>query len=615
MNLKPKADVCFEVSFESGNKVGGIYTVLVSKSKQMKKYYGENYYTIGFFNPQTYFKEFEELEIPKDFEKVFKSLEKEGIICHWGRWITAEDVNLILIDSRKFMKKLVKGIRNVDRIKKWLWENFKVDSLRMGHDYDEPVAWSVATGMLIEKLVKEIKKLKNKKIVVHFHEWLSGAGLLYLLKQKVPVGLIFTTHATRIGRAKSSSGEDLIKEVEEGIKKGKRMKDEEAYKFQLEGPHLIEKACANNAHVFTTVSEIVALEAKYVLGKWPDVITTNGLDFSRFPSIRTLTILHEKFRSRINKFLEAYFTPYYTVDTKNNIIFFISGRYEFYNKGIDIFIEALSKLNRELKEKNAKKNVFAFILIPTDVKGPRDELLESLVRYEKIHDLVEQELINIKDGVVDSILKGEKVKPERMISSDFITKAKVLSSFFKRFRSEEAPLSAFELINSDDRIMKCLRKHKLMNKKDDVVKVVFYPTYLSVTDGLLGMEYHEFVIGATMGVFPSRYEPWGYTPFETSALRALALTTDVSGFGCHLLKTVKEKEKLRNRVIKMKGVKRDEVIKNIVNAMKWAILLGKDRRPIEKIVTRELAEIFDWEEQIRYYIEAHNLAMGKLKKG
>ena len=214
MDLKPKADVCFEVSFESGNKVGGIYTVLVSKSKQMKKYYGKNYYTIGFFNPQTYFKEFEELEIPKDFRKVFKSLEKEGIICHWGRWITAEDVNLILIDSRRFLEKIVKGTRNIDLIKKWLWENFKVDSLRMGHDYDEPVAWSVAAGMLIEKLVNEIKEFKNKKIVAHFHEWLSGAGLLYLLKQKIPIALVFTTHATRIGRAKSGSGEDLIKEVE-----------------------------------------------------------------------------------------------------------------------------------------------------------------------------------------------------------------------------------------------------------------------------------------------------------------------------------------------------------------------------------------------------------------
>lgn len=613
MKVMPQADICIEVSFEAGNKVGGIYTVLVSKSRFMKEIYGGNYYTIGFYNKNA-LSDFEPQTPPIVMKKVFDDLKKEGIICHYGKWISADEVNLILIDSSEFMNKIVEGVRNVDMIKKRLWEKYKIDSIRAGFDYDEPLAWSTAAGILIEKLIKNTT-LFNGKIICQFHEWLTGGAILYLLDKKAPVGIVFTTHATRIGRAKSSAGEDLMKEVDEGLKFKKTLKDEEAYRFNLEAQHLIEKNCAQNSDVFTTVSDIVAQEAEYILGKKPDEITINGLDLTKYPSLRTMIVLHEKYRQKINTFLKAYFSPYYNINNmQNNIIFFISGRYEFYNKGIDVFIEGLTLLNEKMKKQNSEKTVYAFILIPSGIKRPRPDVLESLIRYEEIKDLVADSLDSIKDDVTEQIIDGEKINIDNILDENFKIKAKILSNFFKKNKGSNPPLCAFELSYDNDIIINHLKNNGLLNKEEDKVKVIFYPTYISVTDGLLSMNYDEFVIGSSMGFFPSKYEPWGYTPFETAALRTLSLTTDVSGFGVELMKQCKDKECIEKRVLMIKSRSKDDIVKDLTKIMEWCVNLDKEVRPLEKVKTRQLVEKFDWKNQIGNYISAHNLALERMKK-
>ncbi|MEM5807161.1 MAG: hypothetical protein QW474_02125 [Candidatus Aenigmatarchaeota archaeon] len=605
-----KPDVCLEVSFEAGNKVGGIYTVLVSKARHMKDIYGDNYYAIGFYNKNN-LKDFDEVETPKEFKKIFTELEKEGIKCFFGKWISAYDANLILLDTKEFREKIVQGMRNVDFIKKEFWDKFKVDSLRTGFDYDEPLAWSYAVGMLIEKIFEN--KIFSGNIVCQFHEWLSGGAILYLVDKKIPVAKVFTTHATRIGRAKSSAGENLMEEVETGLKINKIMSDDEAYRFNLEAQHKIEKLCAHMSEVFTTVSEIVAEEAAYILGKKPDVITINGLDLSKYPSTRTMMVLHEKYREKINEFLSAYFSPYYSIENmKNNIVFFISGRYEFFNKGVDLFIEGLAKLNENLKKKKSNKTVFAFILIPSGIKGPRQDLLEALLKYEEIKDLVDDSLNSIKDEVVEEIVNGREVKIDNIIDENFKIKSKILSRLF-RSKSDVAPLCAFELSYDNDMILSALQKHGLNNKKDDRVKVIFYPTYISVTDGLLSMDYEEFVLGSSMGFFPSKYEPWGYTPFETAALRTLMLTTDVAGFGVELMKECKDDKCIENRVLRVKGRSREEIIKDMARIMEWCVDLDKEVRVMEKVKTRQLVERFDWSIQISNYLRAHELALERIK--
>ena len=624
MSIDPP-DVCFEVSFECGNKVGGIYTVIISKVREMKKRYGKNYYTIGFYNPETYFRDFTEEKPPDKIKKIFKELEKIGIKCYWGRWILGQDVRLILIDPKEFIEKKSQmkfgnekvTDKNINLIKRRLWEDYKINSLYGEFDYDEPVAWSTAAGILIEKLIKETKLFKHKKIVAHFHEWLSGAGLLHLLKKKIPIGLVFLIHATRIGRAKSYAGENLIKEVTEGVKKKKSFDDKDAQKYKLEAQHMIEKVCAKNADVFTAVSNIVSEEAKYILDKEADIVTPNSLNFDEFFTTETLTILHRRHRKRINEFLEAYFSPYYPIKMQDNIVFFISGRYEFWNKGVDLFIEALGNLNQILKKKKARRNVFAFILIPSNIKGPKQELLESILRYQNVKILVSEQFYEMKDTIINQILDGKNVNFKNAVGKRFVTRASALSRYSSRFRGRDAPLCAFELNyeEKDDEIIKCLKENKLLNKVDDKVRIIFYPAYLSTTDGLLGMEYQDFVVATSMGIFPSRYEPWGYTPFETAALRVLSATSDLAGFGSFIMDYSKKlKKESAIKVLCIMNRDKKDIVKDLTHILLDCYDLEKEERLRQKLETRFLVEKLDWKNQIKHYFQAHNLAMKRMKE-
>ena len=268
-------DYVFEISFEIGNKVGGIHTVLTTKSKQMKEIFGNNYFGIGFFNPRTFYLEIEEVEMPDFLKRISEELKMEGIKIRFGKWILANNIQAIIIDAKEFEKKEDEYVckdgsilrdKKANLIKRWLWDFFRIDSLRAGYDFTEPVVWSYATGLLLEKLIT-MPKFKNKNIVAHFHEWLSGTGLLYLKWKKLPVVKIFTTHATRIGRAKSERGENVLKEVEKGNKSSKTFDENLSYNYGIEAQHKLEKECVKNCDVFTTVSEIVSKEAKYFLGK------------------------------------------------------------------------------------------------------------------------------------------------------------------------------------------------------------------------------------------------------------------------------------------------------------------------------------------------------------
>ncbi|MEM5793437.1 MAG: glycogen/starch synthase, partial [Candidatus Aenigmatarchaeota archaeon] len=553
----------------------------------------------------TYLDNFEEEKPSKEIEKIFSELEKEGIKCYYGRWFQANDAKLILLETNKFRE------IKVNEIKKQLWEDYKIDSLNTGFDYDEPLAWSYAAGMLIERMI-EIDEFKKKNIVAHFHEWLSGAGLLYLKKRNLPIGLVFTTHATRIGRAKSGSGENLIEEVTKGLREGKFFDDKESYKYGLQAQHMVELNSTKEADIFTTVSDVVREEAKYILKRNAEVVVPNALDLSGSYSTRSLTIMHEKYRKKINKFLEAYFLPYYPVRMKDNIVIFISGRYEFLNKGIDLFIHSLKKLNERLKKRESEKTVFAFILIPSGIKGPKTVVLENMIQYQKMVDLVRERLNEIEDNVVSEMLHNKKIDIEKIMGKEFFTKMKILSNSFIKLLGKNPPLCAYELDydEKDDMILNELKKCGLENRQDDKVKVIFYPTYLSSSDGLLGMEYDDFVVGSSVGVFPSRYEPWGYTPFETAVLRTLSVTTDVSGFGAFMMKNVPTQNPIK--VLHTIGRSTEDIVEELADALEFFVFVEREERTRLKIRTREVVDILDWKIQAENYFKAHRMAVKRM---
>lgn len=614
----------FEVSFEVANKVGGIYAVLSSKAAQMVGKYGENYYTIGYYDDAAAKIEFEESPAGAFFP-VFDALLKEGVMCRFGKWMVPGYPNCILVDASGLKPK-------INEIKKTLWEDYKIDSLRSDSWFDDPLVWGWGCGMLLEKLHSTLKLKIIQKPIAQFHEWLAGIAMLYLKKSPTRFASVFTTHATMLGRTIAGSGDDLHKEIREGLAAKKTVDPKKAYAYNMEAKHLTEAACAKNCDVMSVVSETLSGEAEYILGRRPDIVLPNGLDMARFASMETLSYLHKRYKDKIIEFLHGYFEPYYYINTEDPRIIFTSGRYEFKNKGYDVLIEALAKLNKRLKEEGSKKDIFAFFFVPSDVAGENLEALKNISMFHTIEEYLDELLPSIKEKILHSVASGSferSIKECSVLESGEASDLKKMSIAFRSKEGQSPPLCAFQLKykEEEDAIISGLRGAGLLNREEDRVKVIFYPTYISKADRLLALDYFTLMIGCSIGVFPSYYESWGYTPLETAASGTISITTDAAGYG-QFIKSKENKNHLacarsfsmRSEAIEKEGgifvLRRlnrgasecadelSQLLYNLSGMTKDEIIFQKNR-------AKELSVLADWKDLAKNYFRAHEMAKQK----
>ncbi len=578
-----KPDLLIEVSWEVCNKVGGIHTVLTSKLPLTLEHYS-NYLAIGPYvqnNPV-----FLERPVPEKYEGICDILTKEGIKIHFGKWLVNGEPDVILVD---FSGYYYKG----DEIKGQLWEDHGVDSLRGGYDYTEPLVFSYAVGRVVA-LIQEM--MTGQNVVLHCHEWMSGGALLYCKKNNVDVGTVFTTHATILGRTLASNDVDLYT-VLPNINS-----DDEAKKYGIEGKHGVEKACAHACDVFTTVSDVTNKEAEHVLGKKADVLLYNGIDMNLFPSAEEGAIVHDRFARKIHTFLSYYFLPHYPLDIHNSLLFFIAGRYEFRDKGIDVYIRALEILNAQLKKEKGK-SVVAFFFIPGGVSGIDPLLLQKREHFHDIRDGVDDEMVDVKEKLLQSLLIGKKIAASSLLSKDFM---QLLTFRLQRFKEQgNPPFCTHHMQDMHDIILQRLVESSLENSASDRVKVIFYPIYLGGADGLLDLSYYEAIQGCDLGVFPSYYEPWGYTPMETAAFGIPSVTSTLSGFGQHIGK----------QAGKIPGVyvldrnKDDHSAEALAEYMYGVAKQTKSERSKNKQRAKELANTCDWSILIKNYLKAHEKSL------
>ncbi|MEM0111250.1 MAG: glycogen/starch synthase [Candidatus Parvarchaeota archaeon] len=581
-----------EVSFEAGNKVGGIWTVITSKSATIRSLFGEDYLAIGFYNPAQAAIELVETDPPDFIQDAINETGIDKSMFHFGHWIQANNLNILLIDSKEFEN------REVNNVKKEFWEKFKIDSLNSPADYSEPLAWSYLAGMFVAALSRHVKK----RLVCQAHEWLSAGAVLYLKSKGVSVPTVFTIHATVIGRAISYSGGDTIN----FISSNSRIPDDMPYKYGVAAKHFTEKAGAFNATVFTAVSDTVADEAEVILGKKPDVITINGIDIKNLPTIDEINSIKKTALQKLNTFLNAYFLPYYDVDFSNVPIFFTSGRYEFYDKGFDLFIDALGTLDKLLPE---GKNVIAIITVPAGTIAPKNEVVANYLTYLSIESQISRDVKNFED--VALALPANKFSNIDKIYSKILMDAKIMIKELRRPRPTNPPLCPFILSypENTDAIINELNKVGLQNSQSNKVKVIFYPKYLVVGDELLNLTYNELLSTVTAGFFLSKYEPFGYTPLECASYLSISFTTSNSGFGRYI-----EKLKLTERGIfaeDVEGSGKEEVVKKIALDMLQLTNLDQDDLFNLKTLARKTAEIFDWDNLISNYLKAYDLALNK----
>ncbi|HRS53859.1 MAG TPA: glycogen/starch synthase, partial [Bacteroidales bacterium] len=409
-----KPDYLFEISWEVCNKVGGIYTVISTKVPTVTAEYNANYILIG---PDLLTENNEHPEFIEDkglFHIWREKALSENIKIRIGRWnITGNPVVFLVDFTQYFAEK--------NNILATFWEKFGLDSLHGQWDYIEPALFGYAAAIAIESFYNFYASGQDK-IIAHFHEWMTGTGILYL-KWKVPqIGCAFTTHATVLGRSIAGNQLPLYNNL------NNYQPDQSAKDFKVESKFSLERLSAKESDSFSTVSEITAYECAYFLGRKPDVITPNGFDDAFVPPTSLFTTKREIARNKILNVAETLSGS--KLDDKNTLIVATSGRYEFRNKGIDLFIEALGDLN---KKNELPGNVLALILVPAGHTGPRKELTEKN-----------------NNGIVNSSTNN------------------ILTHYL---HDEE-----------HDPVLELFRKNNLMNKAADKVKVIFVPCYLNGHD-------------------------------------------------------------------------------------------------------------------------------------
>ncbi len=595
--MEKNSDYLFEASWEVCNKVGGIYTVVSSKVLPTKQIYGENYFLIGPYIPDKIRGVFEQQLCPENLTNVLERMKKKGITCLYGKWLIPGTPHTILIDFHSYMGEK-------DRIKTEMWDSFKIDSLGSDyHDYDIPVVWAYTVGMLLEEIKAE---LPDKKMVAQFHEWLAGTGLLYLKRKQIKIGTVFTTHATMLGRTLAAQDVNIYSLLDQ-IKP-----EEEARKNGIISKFHMERECAKNSDAFTTVSEITGLEAEKLLSKKPDVLLPNGLDMNKFQSTDEMMVKHKIYNSRINDFLGFYFFPYYQFDLTNTLIFFTAARYEYHTKGLDVLTKALGILNQKLKADKSDRTIVMFFWIPGNVRAIKQEIVQNKALYLDLKETVADNVEDIKNVITQLVLMGKEINQNSLFDEDVRLS---LEEKKQRLRGTgNVPLCTHDLFNEqNDQILNGFRQAGLLNDKKDKVKVIFYPIYLSGADGLLDTSYYESMTGSHMGIFPSYYEPWGYTPFEAAALACPSITTDLAGFGKFIApKTLDHNQGIY--IINRLNRSEDDVVKDLVNDMYNYCNLDKESLSDNRMNAKDLSLLADWKILIDNYVTAHNLALANMEK-
>ena len=544
--LKP--DYIFESSWEVCNKVGGIYTVLSTRAKTLQEVMKDCIIFIGpdvwKENACPYFKEDKSLFAEWQWEA-----KEQGLHVRVGRWTIPGEPVAILVDFNPYFEKK-------DEIYGWLWEHYGVDSLHAYGDYDEASMFSYAAALVTESFYHQYLD-DSKHVIYHANEWMCGLGALYINHHLPQIGTVFTTHATSIGRSIAGNQKPLYDYL--FAYNGDQMAGE----LNMQSKHSIEKQTAMYVDCFTTVSDITANECKELLDKPVDVVLPNGFDNSFVPKAATFTKKRKAARKRLLDVANALLGEDLDDDT---LIVSTSGRYEFRNKGIDVFVEAM---NRLLRDKELQKKVVAFIEVPGWVGEPREDLKERL-----------------KSG--------------------------------KKF---DTPLNVPQVTHwlhnmSYDNVLGMMKYYDMHNRKDESVKVIFLPCYLDGKDGIVDMTYYDLVLGNDLCVYPSYYEPWGYTPLEAIAFKVPCITTDLAGFGLWANKEFGRYGEITDgvKVIHRTDYNYSEVADAIKDTV--AAFSGMSTKQIDEC--RKAAELLSkkalWSEFIKYYYEAYNIALQKAEE-
>lgn len=541
-------DYIFESSWEVCNKVGGIYAVLSTRAKTLQDRLHDRLVFIG---PDCW-KETESPYFQEDdnlFREWQLAASKQGLKIRVGRWTVPGEPIAVLVDFNQYFSKK-------NEIYGQLWNDFQVDSLHAYGDYDEASMFSYAAALVVGSFY-DFYLDATKKVVYHGNEWMTGLGLLYVQKHYPQIATIFTTHATSIGRSIAGNNKPLYDYL--FAYNGDQMAEE----LNMQSKHSIEKQTARHVDCFTTVSDITARECLELLDKPVDVVLPNGFEDDFVPRGAAFTRKRKWARKRLLDVANALLGTDLGDET---LLISTSGRYEFRNKGVDVYIEAM---NRLLRDKNLDKNVVAFVKVPGWVGEPRKDLQDRLASGKKFDTPLE--VPSVTHWLHDM---------------------------------------------SHDNVLSMLKHLDMQNRKEDRVKLIFIPCYLTGNDGILNLSYYDVILGNDLCIYPSYYEPWGYTPLESVAFKVPCVTTDLAGFGLWANSEIGHYGEIGDgvKVIHRTDYNFSEVADNIKDTVSkfshfTVAQVKKSRDNASKLSKKAL-----WSHFIKYYEDAYDIALRKAEE-
>jgi glycogen(starch) synthase len=591
----------FEISTEVCNQVGGIYQVIRSKAPLMTQRWGDGYCLIGPWEGAKAQVEFEELPASGWLLAALEELRGAGLHVHHGRWMVPGRPRVLLIEHWQ-------GWERLNEAKFRLWADHGIDTPGEDGLVNFVISFADAVRRLFEVLCRKREEAGSggTPMVAHFHEWLAGPAIPMMRKQGLPVATVFTTHATILGRYIAGGLDDFYDRLP-------WLDHEfEAKKYNVVTQHKIERASAHGAHVFTTVSSVTAEECNYLLGRPVDVVTPNALTISLYNAGHEQQRLHGVYKEKIHRFTMGHFFPSYQFDLDNTIYIFTSGRFEPRNKGFDLCLEAMARLNAELKSQRINKNVVFFIITKRATQAINPLAMEKRGILNDLDEVCEK----ISEGVAERLFKraagGGALKLDDLVEEYWMLRYRRAQSAFKH---HGLPMVVTHLLQDEDKdpLLTYIRNLQLFNRAEDPVKIVYHPDFITPTNRLWSMDYDQFVRGTHLGIFPSMYEPWGYTPLECAAMGIPSVTSDTAGFGRFVQETYADPDRGGMYVLKRRGRSYQDAAADLCKMLvDFCKMERRDRIALRNDVDKRSWD-FDWMRLGRAYHTTHELAIARIR--
>ena len=597
-----------ESAWEVCNQVGGIYTVIRTKIPSIMQHWNpERYVLTGPYVSQQADAVVDQLE-PDDtvFGRAVVQLRSRGYRVIYGIWLVPGRPKVVLIDPES-------GPMTDTEIAKRLKDDLALPYPEQDKLFRQVARFSMG---LFEFCLRCADQLHTRdSAIAHFHEWM--AGLPIALMHQMPPSLqptnlrtVFTTHATLLGRYLAMQEQDFYSDLNnfDWLKQARH--------YGIEPGVRAERSAAQSADVFTTVSAITADECTSLLGREPDLLLPNGINSERFEALHEFQNLHKQNKERIHAFVMGHFFRNTPVDLDNTLYFFTSGRYEFRNKGFDMTLDALKIVNDTLKEAGSPMKIVTFFITRAKFQSINPEVLQSRALLEELRSSCNEIAEQVKEKL---LYKALSEKDYRMPDLNALVDEHIrlrLRRTLQGWQSIELPYVTTHNMTDDlgDPILQSVRRLKLFNHNEDPVKVVYHPDFVTQLSPLFGMEYPDFVRGCHMGIFPSYYEPWGYTPLECVSSGIPAITSNLSGFGDYVQQSMRNHRKQGLHVVDRRAGSYAAGVRELAGYLLDFVRLSRRERIELRNKTEASSTLFGWDRLIKHYVKAYRLTQTKEEK-